>query len=282
MKGIGMNGRIYAHSTPEPDKRNWQTLAEHSLAVGRLAGVFAESFNATLLAQVAGYLHDLGKYSAEFQARLSGGQAVDHSTWGAKFAIERFGPIGALLAYGIAGHHAGLANGSGEGERTPLYQRISSPLPMLLPEWEQEIELPERLATPASFKPHSKERGNFQLAFLTRMIFSCLVDADFLDTEAFYQKVGQSDTQPVRQRPVPDLVTLREQAGSDKKLCSLTVSTSGGKTLASLAFALDHAITHGLRCVIFVIPLPSVVEQNASVFRHALGDLGEYASFLAH
>lgn len=139
------------------------------------------------------------------------------------------------------------------------------------------------------------------------MLFSCLVDADFLDTEAFYD--GSEGRSLLRDAPVPTLAALREQldgylerfkadtnvnqirAGILRHvrqqsehapgLFSLTVPTGGGKTLASLAFALDHAIRHGLRRVIFVIPFTSIVEQNAAVFRAALGPLGE-AAVLEH
>lgn len=138
------------------------------------------------------------------------------------------------------------------------------------------------------------------------MIFSCLVDADFLDTEAYYNKIEQRKA--LRGGAQPSLIALRERldaylatfspssavnclraevlaevrcrAALAPGLFSLTVPTGGGKTLASLAFALDHAITHGLRRVIFVIPFTSIVEQNAAVFRQALGELG--AAVLEH
>ncbi|WP_347880333.1 CRISPR-associated endonuclease Cas3'' [Ottowia testudinis] len=284
-------------------------MPDHLMAVGERAGLFASWFSAETMVRAAGLLHDVGKYTAEFQARLRGDpRRVDHSTWGAKLAVERFGPLGSLIAYAIAGHHAGLANGRGEGQRSPLYERIAAPLPELATQWARDIALPARLSVPPTFKPHSVDRGNFQLAFLARMVFSCLVDADFLDTEAFYRRAN-GDSPSARQHPMPDLQALRfrldahlakfsadsgvnrvradvlqhvrAQAGRDPGLFSLTVPTGGGKTLASLAFALDHAIAHGLRRVIFVIPFTSVVEQNAAVFRKALGDLGE-AAVLEH
>ena len=300
---------FFAHSLPQHSEGQWQLLLDHLNAVGSMAGAFAQWFGAAELAAVAGRLHDVGKYTAEFQARLRGDpRRVDHSTWGAKLAVERFGPLGALIAYAIAGHHAGLANGRGEGERSPLYERIAAPLTKLAPQWEREITLPARLSVPPTFKPHSAERGNFQLAFLARMVFSCLVDADFLDTEAFYRR-AEGNALSARERPMPDLQALRArldeylsrfspnsdvnrlrasvlqrvraQASCEPGLFSLTVPTGGGKTLASLAFALDHAIAHGMRRVTFVIPFTSVVEQNAGVFREALGELGQ-AAVLEH
>ncbi|MBP8087309.1 MAG: CRISPR-associated endonuclease Cas3'' [Polaromonas sp.] len=293
---------FYAHSSDSTDRADWQLLSEHLSSVGRLAEQNAAFFDGKSLAQVAGLLHDLGKYTDEFQRRLSGDYGkVDHSTWGARIACERYGPLGKLLAYGIAGHHAGLANGREPGERTALNDRLRAQLPTLLPVWRDELLLPTEgsLTPPASFQV-SQGRSQFQLAFLGRMIFSCLVDADFLDTEAYYHKIEQRKA--LRGGAQPSLIELRAQldaylatfspnsvvnslraqiltvvrsrATLAPGLFSLTVPTGGGKTLASLAFALDHAITHGLRRVIFVIPFTSIVEQNAAVFRQALGDLG--------
>lgn len=292
---------FYAHSGEHDDRSDWQPLADHLNAVGQLAAGFAAHFSAEELARVAGLLHDLGKYTEEFQLRLSGDYGrVDHSTWGARVACERYGPLGKLLAYGIAGHHAGLANGRDPGERTTLSDRLRAELPRLLSAWRDEIALPEEnaLAPPAGFKA-CQGRGQFQLAFLARMIFSCLVDGDFLDTETYYNRIEKRKA--LRGGPQPSLMALRscldgylgqfkassavnqlraeilgvvrDRAQLAPGLFSLTVPTGGGKTLASLAFALDHAIAHGLRRIIYVIPFTSIVEQNAAVFRQALGDL---------
>jgi CRISPR-associated endonuclease/helicase Cas3 len=302
--------KFFAHSTHKPDKSDWQSLASHLTVVGELAAAKASIFGAEALATVSGRLHDLGKYTLEFQRRLEGAATrVDHSTWGARVANERYKNIGQLLAYGIAGHHAGLANGQGQsGERTALQDRLAGELPTLDPAWQHEIELPVELLLPTRFKAHSKHRGQFQLAFLTRMLFSCLVDADFLDTEAFYDLID--GRQSKRQGEVPTLQALRDhldvflstlstqgevngirqeilghvrsEARHLPGLFSLAVPTGGGKTLASLAFALDHAIQNGLRRVICVIPFTSVVEQNAAVFRRALGELGDRAVLEHH
>lgn len=312
IKGHG----FYAHSTDKADQADWQPLNEHLFNVGELARNFANGFGAGDLAMAAGRLHDLGKYTDKFQQRLCGNAGrVDHSTHGAKVALKRFGGIGQLLAYGIAGHHAGLANGTGSGERTPLDDRLAATdLPSLDPAWEQEINLPTRLNAPDSFKLYGstnqqqRARHPFQLAFMTRMLFSCLVDADFLDTDRFYTKVEKrpnlrdSNAAPTlaelrkqldqyfRQLPPDGAVNqtraevlrhVRAQAGEEPGLFSLTVPTGGGKTLTSLAFALDHAIRHGLQRVIFIIPFTSIVEQNAAVFRRALGPLGR-AAVLEH
>lgn len=303
----------FAHSSNDETKADWQPLSDHLKAVASIAGGFADAFGGRSVAEVAGLLHDIGKYTDDFQRRIAGDAIrVDHATRGAMVAVDRFGPIGMLLAYGIAGHHAGLANGCEGGERTALCDRLKGlGLPPLKDDWRRDIALPEQVTPPKLFP--QKDQGMFQCAFLARMLFSCLVDADYLDTEAFYDRValpGQpNDRSASRALGVPSLQALRERlethllgfaADSDVNrvradilahtrqaaqyvpgLFSLTVPTGGGKTLASLAFALEHAIKYGLRRVIFVIPFTSIVEQNAAVFRSALGDLGE-AAVLEH
>lgn len=308
---------FFAHSLHGRPEALWQPLQDHLQAVGQLAGRFASVFGAEAMGTTAGLLHDLGKYTVAFQNRLRGDSLrVDHSTWGAREALRRFGSEGQLLAYGIAGHHAGLANGMGEGERTALADRLAVALPVLDARWELELALPERLSLPQGFKScgqdarQARSRLPFQCAFLARMLFSCLVDGDFLDTERFYQQAEGLPDARAGHGEMPSLGALREQLDLHLKgfqansavnqlranilrsvraqaeqtpgLFSLTVPTGGGKTLASLAFALDHAIHHGLRRVIFVIPFTSIVEQNAAVFRRALGALGDRAVLEHH
>lgn len=304
---------FYAHSTSRTDRSDWQLLRVHHRNVGDLAGDFGAAFGARELARVQGLLHDLGKYCERFQRdRLSGqGPSLDHSTRGAQIVVERYKTGGVMLAYGIAGHHAGLANGQlGEGRRA-LFDRLSkdslAELPPLLPDWEAEVDLPEKLGLPEGFRV-DKSRAMFQLTLLTRMLFSCLVDADFIDTDNFYRSIEGKPPRPSHGRP--SLIALRDQlnahlakmptegsvnhqrkhildhvrsgASHSPGLFSLTVPTGGGKTLASMAFALDHAIAHGLDRVIYVIPYTSIVEQNASVFEAAFGDLGKEAVVQHH
>lgn len=300
--------RFYAHSTEQQDQSDWQTLPDHLTAVGELAASNAAVFGASGLAKAQGLLHDLGKYTLEFQQRLRGGPPVDHSTWGARIASDLYGQWGTLLAYGIAGHHAGLANGRTGHARTALNDRLSATLSELLPDWKQDIDLPPKasLQWPTGFEKR-RERGMFQLSVLIRMLFSCLVDADFIDTDEFYRRIEEK--RPRKDEPRPDLFQLRKrldeklaslsadsdinrlrahilshvrgQAAQTPGLFSLTVPTGGGKTFASMAFALDHAIAHGLRRIIYVIPFTSIIEQNAQVFREAFGDLGD-AAVLEH
>ncbi|UTH74269.1 CRISPR-associated endonuclease Cas3'' [Chromobacterium sp. IIBBL 290-4] len=299
--------RFFAHTGNAVDKSDWQTLMEHLGNVGELAGAFARIFGAEAMGQAGGRLHDLGKYTDRFQQRLCGGPPVDHASWGAVVACRKYQSLGHLLAYGIAGHHAGLANGEERGERSPLRERMASELPALDPQWQQEIALPDTLPPPEGFRP-DRARGGFQQAFLARMVFSCVVDGDFLDTEAYYRRLdppqrpsrgsavslfqlkGKLDQHLAGLPTEGEVNSLRGEilhaargkAGLSQGLFSLTVPTGGGKTLASLAFALDHALAHGLRRVIYVIPFTSVVEQTAAVFRQAFGDLGEQAVLEHH
>jgi CRISPR-associated endonuclease/helicase Cas3 len=244
----------------------------------------------------------------EFQRRLHGDpRRCDHATWGAKIACAHFpNGLGQLLAYGIAGHHTGLADGDGQdGDRTSLKNRLASELPELHAAWQQEIDLPQTMLPPAEFHT-DKNSAMFQLTMLVRMLFSCLVDADFLDTERFYNfEKNQARLLPqtsitalhaqlnqhlrclptdgnINAQRAEILRTVRSRAAQAPGLFSLTVPTGGGKTLASLAFALDHALAHGLQRVIFVIPFTSIVEQTAAVFRQALGPLGEHAVLEHH
>ena len=301
----------FAHSHPDLPRERWHTLRDHLTSVGEQAAKASQKFDADEIGRVAGLLHDLGKYSARFQARLEGdGQRVDHSSAGAKIAAQRYlvgkHPVGRLIAAAIAGHHAGLANGKGSGVRSALEDRLAlsfgSDLPTLDDAWKTEIALPERLRPPR-FRRHpvrgtAEKRGGFQLAFLARMLFSCLVDADYLDTEAWFARAEgapplRGDWPPLAElkaaldrylvgvQQKADLTTVnaaraqilnaaRGAADLEPGLFSLTVPTGGGKTLSGLAFALDHAVRWQLDRVIYVAPFTSVIEQNAAAFRTAL------------
>ena len=321
----------YAHSAQDKlgnplPYEHWQTLQNHATNVGNLAAAFAQIFGADEIACYTGQLHDLGKYSLPFQKRLKGeAKSVDHSTAGAKIAVERWGNvIGKLMAFCIAGHHAGLANGNGEGDnRSTLKQRLAlkfgEDIPALDNLWQQEIKPPQNLSAPPL--KADVHHPFFSYAFFTRMLYSCLVDADYLDTEAFYLKL---ENKTVERGGYPDLNALQrnfnqfindfrrriaqaseqteaekrnaalnrlrseildravEQAAQPQGLFTLTVPTGGGKTFTSMAFALEHAKRHGMRRVIYVIPFTSIIEQNATEFRKAFGELGEQAVLEHH
>lgn len=305
---------FYAHSGRNADKSDWQTLQDHLQVVANLAKHNARYFGAQELAYLAGLLHDLGKYTPEFQARLEGSpRKVDHATAGAKIAGEILPePWFKLIGYAIAGHHAGLANGINEGDgRSTLEARLKQAFgPLDNKVWKDELTLPEvnQLSPKLIPSPDVSVHG-FQYAFLIRMIFSCLVDADFIDTDKFYKQLegklwlrGQYPDLPalkkvfdrfledktknskptkVNQLRLEILNTARQRAKLPPGLFTLTVPTGGGKTFSSMAFALDHAILHGMRRVIYVIPFTSIIEQNAKVFREAFGELGD-SSVLEH
>ena len=320
----------YAHSAQDElgnllPYEHWQTLQSHSVNVGEMAAEFARVFGAQEIACQTGKLHDLGKYSEAFNHRLHGGPSVDHATAGAKIAVERWGGvIGKLMAFCIAGHHAGLANGSGEGNnRHTLKDRLAlqfgADIPALDNLWQQEIKLPETLSAP----PLKADAHHpfFSYAFFTRMLYSCLVDADYLDTEAFYsnlenkvaersgypdlnvlqhnfnqfinefrRRIAEAPEQTEAEKRNAALNRLRseildhavEQAAQPQGLFTLTVPTGGGKTFTSMAFALEHAKRHDMRRVIYVIPFTSIIEQNAAEFRKAFGELGEQAVLEHH
>ncbi len=292
--------RYYAHSHEEIEKKEWHTLSSHLQETGAKAARFLESVGCADLGLVVGLLHDLGKYTPEFQDRLAGNNTrVNHSTAGAKIAIEHYQErLGKLLAYCIAGHHAGLANGV-NGKRTrALRDRLREHVPEPDPAWRAEIELPPapnhlpmKLPAESSYQGHS-------VSLLIRMLFSALVDADYLDTEAWFaEKDGKrpgrgefpslaelrnrltdflkklaekEDAGPVSQLRGSILAHARGKAKEALGLFSLNVPTGGGKTLSSLAFALEHAIEHDLARVIYVIPYTSIVEQTVAVFREVL------------
>ena len=173
--------KYYAHSLQERPKKEWQLLETHLTNVANMAGCFSGTFEAKKWGNLAGLLHDAGKATLAFQRRLEGSpERVDHSSFGACLAKESSGNLGLLLSYAIAGHHGGIPDG-GEQE-TQLHFRLkhnnsheTEKLDLINP-YLKKLDFPFKL---------ERETGGFSLSFFTRMIFSCLVDADFLDTEKF-------------------------------------------------------------------------------------------------
>jgi CRISPR-associated endonuclease/helicase Cas3 len=286
---------FFAHSLPGHPQEDWHRLEDHLRSTADLARRFAEPFAAGGWAFLAGLWHDLGKYSEDFQHRLEGDpRAVDHSTFGAQWADKQIHQAGRLLAYVIAGHHSGLPDGSAVG-RSCLRDRLVKSVAALKSVPQRMLDGSSDLAAPGWLQQGSYR---FQLAFFTRMLFSCLVDADFLDTEAFFRPQDVSgrgvfpDLERMYRRLSKTLADLCSSASPTVvnqarrhvlKEClraanlapgffSLTVPTGGGKTYASLAFALRHALEHGLSRVIYALPFTTIIEQNARAFREALGD----------
>ncbi len=202
-----MRKTYYAHTGNDSGKSDWQRLSDHLHRVSIQAAENASYFGAENIAELCGLLHDLGKYSDAFAKRLEGGKRVDHATAGANVAVEKWQHLGRLLAYVVAGHHAGLANGIDQGKgRATLKERLGRTIPELNEVWKEEITLPEQLPFPA-FKMAENQQG-FQCAFLVRMLYSCLVDADYLDTERFY--LGLEGKQQQRGE-YPSLKELQER-----------------------------------------------------------------------
>jgi CRISPR-associated endonuclease/helicase Cas3 len=298
---------FYAHTLRDRPLQEWEPLEVHLREVAALAAQFAEPFAAQRWAELLGLWHDLGKYNPAFQDylktacpesdqhRLDVAGRVDHSTFGAQVA-NRHGPLGRILAYCIAGHHAGLPDDTG-GDAA-LCHRLERKFDIQPP----AVLLQQPFLTPPPLKRGDTARsGAFAIGFFTRMLFSCLVDADFLATEAFMnaeqsakrptanqsphellerlnaflaEKQQQAAKSPsaVNEQRQRVLAACRERAELPPGFFSLNVPTGGGKTLSSLAFALTHAVRHGLRRVVYAIPFTSIIEQTADVFRLALGD----------
>lgn len=282
------------------------TLSDHLQGVAAQARKFATHFKSGDWAELAGRWHDLGKYNPDFQAYLRKNNGliedeesghvpthVDHSTAGAIHATEKLGALGRILAYVIAGHHAGLPDwepqtGGSLRERLQrrelLKQTLSADIPSELLE-AQQPSIPDIV----------DQKG---LALWVRMLFSCLVDADFLDTEAFMNPerassrgtypglaelkqlfdehmarlTRQAPDTPINRRRADILRQCRERASERPGIFSLTVPTGGGKTLSGMAFALDHAIAHSKQRIIHVIPYTSIIEQTADIFRSIFGE----------
>ena len=188
----GPNAGYYAHSAPPDSAYPWHGLGDHLGGTGDRAARSLARLGLAELGKVAGLLHDLGKFTPEFQNRLRGAPApVNHSTAGAKVACQRYpGHLGKVIAFCVAGHHAGLANGVDGDKTTALLDRLRQQVPDLDPVWRDEIALP-----PLAF-PRVRLRGpdsaGVTASFLIRLVFSALVDADYLDTEAYYD--GASGT----------------------------------------------------------------------------------------
>ncbi|MGV0912570.1 CRISPR-associated helicase Cas3' [Martelella sp. FOR1707] len=317
-----MTKAYYAHSVPERGIEEWQGLAEHLHAVALLAGKMGAPLGLERACFAAGLFHDLGKYSAAFQRRLAGVDVrVDHSTAGGKALLDVTGgmdqQMAEFIAYAILGHHAGLPDRRNETDA--CYDWRIGNAPEIDLAWRKELgPLPADLAPldlmsrfPKGQDPHSKQKFAFAWALMGRMIFSCLVDADSRDTEAFYHQVeGKSADRdwPALQALLPELKARHEahmaklsdgresdlnrlrhkvlrhvvgQATEKPGLFTLTVPTGGGKTLASLGFALEHALAHGHRRIIYAIPYTSIIEQTASIFSQVLERDGE-AFILEH
>ncbi len=276
------------------------------MGTAALAANFARPFGGEKAAALAGLVHDLGKYAPAFQAYIRGeGPGPEHAIAGAKWLAEvesnaQDQLIAKLLAHGVAGHHGGLPDT--DAETGSLMSRLKANSEPLDPAWEGEIAPEATGLLPTGFQPSGNDRIGFELAFLGRMLFSALVDADFKDTESYYARIegrkvnrdwpalaavlpdlqnrfdaymarlAESEDNPVKALRREVLDHVRSQAGRATDCYTLTVPTGGGKTLTSLGFALDHAAFHRLRRIVYAIPFTSIIDQTASIFKDVLGE----------
>jgi len=310
-----MTKTFYAHTKDNEPPKRWQPLEDHLTGTADRASAFAAVFNSADWARAAGKLHDIGKAHPDFQAYLRSSGGLDaseyddqgtgshpnHSGAGAILVYEKWHNItGKTLAYIIAGHHAGLSDWFGGRDSLPY--RLESE--KIVADNVRNYAEPFFDAFPVKFRPpafamHCHNQDAVAYHLWVRMVYSCLVDADFLDTEAFM------DSEKHAQRPsFPSLIELkarfdrqmrkmteealdtfvnriraeilnacRTAAVQPSGIFSLTVPTGGGKTLSGTAFALDHATQprHNKCRIIYVIPYTSIIEQTADELRKYFG-----------
>ena len=295
--------KYYAHTGHREDRSDWQLLEDHAGNTAALAAERAAPLGLQAAAHMAGQFHDFGKYDPAFDRVLRGENVrVDHSTAGAALLYARAStglkPCAEVIGYAILGHHAGL----------PDRRSADSSMERRFDTFRDPIAPEISAAVTPDFAPVAKElmarmrpgSASFDLSVAARMVFSCLVDADFRDTEAHYSALDgkQKDRDwPALADLLPqwrtifdahmagfeqqgwinrlrtDILThVRQGAGMAPGLFTLTVPTGGGKTLASLGFALDHAARHGHRRIIYAIPYTSIIDQTADTFRRLFGD----------
>ena len=281
-----------------------QPLIDHLQQVAELAAGFAARFGAEEEGREEGKLHDLGKYGQTSQRHMQDPEHTspcDHSTAGAQQAWKM---QQLCIAFAVAGHHAGLPDlGSKVSmERdSELQGRMKRKVEDVSAAWTDGLKLSASVKQADWFVQMCSAANKnllekqFAAQLYIRMLFSCLVDADYLDTEAFLQPDhatrGAGDSmetlldaflQSTKEKWKSSTGALNDARSKIFDAClaggalpaglfTLTVPTGGGKTTASMAFALQHAVMRHKRRVIYVIPYTSIIEQNASVFRDLLG-----------
>lgn len=307
-----MNRPALAH-VKQNTNGGWLThpLDEHLREVSKLAAGMAAAFKGDEWAKAAGLWHDLGKYRPAFQGYIKkesgydpeahieqASGKVDHSTTGAIHAVEFNEGAGQLLAYLIAGHHAGLPDwDSSETGGAALSIRLPAGKEKGYLNEALRADIPQDILNPKiNFtKPLGGSEG---LHLWLRMLFSCLVDADFLDTEKFMdpertkarqanwsfrdlkdrfdaymaKKTKTSEATTVNRWRAATLQDCRTAGRESPGVYTLTVPTGGGKTLSGMAFALEHAVKHNKQRIIVAIPYTSIIEQTAEQYQDIFGD----------
>lgn len=278
--------KYLAHS-PTDAHPEGQLLREHLEKVSRLCADFCGVFGAESDGQLCGLYHDIGKYSLAFQSRLSGSKTqVDHSSAGALLMRDNRNIPAAMC---IAGHHAGLAD---RGTRQDLTDTFMARINRAR---KGEIENCDawRSELPSDIPSGCKSRPGVGNYFYIKMLFSALTDADWLDTEAYFENRPVVTAEPnlgllkdklddyISQWKAPTTDVNRRRCGilraaiahgeDEPGLFTMTVPAGGGKTVSSMAFALHHAVRHGKRRIIYVIPYCSILEQTQQVFESIFG-----------
>ncbi|WP_151775693.1 CRISPR-associated endonuclease Cas3'' [Streptomyces abyssomicinicus] len=310
---------LYAHSLSDVTKVR-HTLEDHLRGSAALAGRFGEVFGAGELAEYLALVHDVGKGPCAWQEKLraveaSGGRVgIPHKHAGTVLAEQHTFLACAAVVFG---HHGGLPDME-RLRRELLRARPGGPEAARVEEAIGAVErvVPEirrsaRIAPPGWLRDLPKREGQLGLELLVRMLFSCVVDADFLDTSAHFAGTKALVQEPVdmaglveryesrRQlhlagrEPSPRVDSLRQSvyeqacaaASGEPGVYVLHVPTGGAKTLAAGGFALRHAAEHGKRRVVLAVPFISITEQNAAVYRDLLDpepDSGEPVVVLEH
>jgi CRISPR-associated helicase Cas3/CRISPR-associated endonuclease Cas3-HD len=299
----------YAHSSPTPGGSP-EPLKEHLLSVALRAASYGAAFGGEEEARLAGLLHDLGKYGELFQRRLQGKEkGIDHWSAGAWTTLTKYEQGGIASALAIQGHHVGLQQADMDSLRglDPAKLARSHPFGLRLSE-NDSAALVQRLtgdgiALPDRAFASVYERTACAAAMLdVRMLFSALVDADFIETEAHFDRdcagnrryrqpgppldahkaleallvhiealaSSTESSQAMKAMRADLLRSCLQAADSDQGLFTLTAPTGSGKTLSMLAFALRHAKRHGLRRVVTVLPYLTIIDQTAREYRRAL------------
>jgi len=301
--------RLVAH-TP-PDGGDWHYLDDHTREVARLAVTFAAAFGAQWIGWFAGVLHDAGKADDAFQQYLLANAnepdrkhpTVDHKTCGALYSAPAFADRehGELLYQILLGHHGGLPDrGEANVKIRDAQERRVEHLADVFRRFVSEPGIAAQLAeTGTPSLPAWLTDDPHEIEFFLRMVFSCLVDADHLDTEA-HRNPRAADRRRVERPSIeqlwerfqqdqarfttPDVITASEvnrvrhevyEAALEKALLPpgffrLTVPTGGGKTRTGLAFALRHAVAHQRSRIIVAVPFITITDQTARVYRDAL------------
>lgn len=293
----------YAHSKRDPltgellPKEKWHPLPTHLHDTALMAAKHASYFQNGVMGSILGYSHDYGKNSPDFEKRLEGAkQRVDHKTAGALLVHQHYPyPYGLIMAYAIYGHHGGLPNHISQGTRIGLEQvlRVNkfSVIDQVLP------KLP-KLAEASIPGPHQTTNPGIKLSMWIRMLYSALIDADYLNAERYFQPgkaalrnqfptiqtlhdMFQPKLDELLRKPLNNKVMRARRrvlenclhaAKGDKGFYTLTAPTGSGKTYASLAFALKHAVHHnGMRRIIVGLPFTSIIEQTAEIYREVFG-----------